>query len=93
MIDRKYSPLLKLGAVALGLGFVLIAVGVAHGSGCDFDTMNVCRPFGLWTGDSFLVSAISGLLLLAGLGLGGLGGLLVGVGLWRDRPGNTRSKA
>ena len=55
MIDRKYSPLLKSGAVALGLGFMLFVVGLAYGWGCDFDTMNVCRPFGLWTGGSFLV--------------------------------------
>lgn len=93
MTDRKYSPLFKLGGVALGLGVALVALGSAYGSGCDFDTMNVCRPLGLWTGDSFLVSATAGLFLLAGLGLGALGGLLILVGLWRRRPGNTRSRA
>ncbi len=93
MTDRKLAPLFKLGIAFLSLGFAIAVLGLAYGRGCDFDTMDVCRPFGLWTGGSFVVVGTAGLLVLAALGLGALGGLLIVVGLWRDRPGNTRSKA
>lgn len=93
MSDRKRWPWLRLGAVALGLGIMLFAGGLGSGFGCDFDTMNVCRPFGLWAGDSFLVVGISGLLVIAGLGIGAIGGILTLVGLWRYSPGGNREKA
>jgi hypothetical protein len=93
MTDRKRAPPLKLGIAFLSLGFATAVLGLAYGWGCDFDTMDVCRPFGFWTGGSFLVAGTSGLLVLAALGLGAVGGLLTLVGLWRVRPGNIRSNA
>jgi hypothetical protein len=92
MTNRKRAPLFKLGIVFLSLGFAIAVLGLAYGWGCDFDTMDVCRPFGLWTGGSFLVAGTAGLLVLAAPGLGALGGLLILVDLWRRRPGNTRSR-
>jgi hypothetical protein len=93
MTDRKRAPLFKLGIAFLSLGFAIVVSGLAYGWGCDFDTMNTCRPFGLWTGSSFVVQGTSGLIFIAGLGLGAAGGLLTVAGLWRDRLGRTRSKA
>jgi len=93
MTDRKRPPLFKPGIAFLGLGFAMAVLGVAYGRGCDFDTMDVCRPFGLWTGGSFAVAGTAGLIGLAALGLGALGGLLILVGLWRRRAGHTRSDA
>ena len=93
MTDSKRAPLFKLGIAFLSLGFATAVLGLAYGWGCDFDTMDVCMPFGFWTGGSFLVVGTSGLLVLAALGLGVVGGLLTLLGLLRDRPGNTRSKA
>ncbi len=83
MNDRRRAPLLKLGTAALVLGLALVALGFGFGQGCDFDTMDVCRPFGVWSGDSFLVAGASGLILLVGLALGAFGGLLVLIRLCR----------
>ncbi len=87
MNNRKRAPLLTLGTAALALGLALVVLGIGYGQGCDFDTMDVCRPFGVLSGSSFLVSGIAGLILLAGLILGALGGLLVLVRLCRLNPG------
>ena len=86
MNERKRAPLFKLGTAALALGFAVVALGIGYGQGCDFDTMDVCRPFGLLRGSSFLVQGTAGLMLLAGSVLGALGGLLVLIRLCRPNP-------
>lgn len=77
---RRKPPVVSI-ALAVA-GFALGLLGYVYGGGCDFDTMLVCRPLGLFTGDSFVVSATGGLLLMGGALLfliGGAGLLLHGL--------------
>jgi hypothetical protein len=81
-----HVPLLKFGLAGVCLGLLLVAIGIGYGAGCNFDTMNTCRPFGLWGGDAFTVVGVAGLTILAGLIVCALGGLLTLICLARPKP-------
>ena len=83
---ERHVPLLKFGLAGVCLGLFLVTTGMGYGAGCNFDTMNTCRPFGLWSGNSFTVAGVSGLTILAGLIFCALGGLLTSIRLMRLKP-------
>jgi hypothetical protein len=62
--SRREAPVFSL--TLAGSGIALSLLGVAYGSGCNFDTMSVCHPFGLLTASSWDVSATAGALLVGG---------------------------
>jgi hypothetical protein len=59
------------------VGLSLILGAWAYGRGCDFETMDVCRAFGLWPASAFYVEGIAGLTWLAGMASALLGLALI----------------
>jgi hypothetical protein len=80
------------GLLVSVFGAVLVAAGIGYGWDCDLETMNQCRPFGLWTEDWFSVGGKSGLLLLSGV-IALLAGLLWTIFSRRRRATGERSTA
>jgi len=68
---RKRPPVVS--GLLLLAGLALVVLAYAYGDGCNFDTADVCHPFGLMTRTAWDVSATAGALFLGGVFLGFLG--------------------
>ena len=73
----RRAPLAKLGASLAVAGIILLGVGALGNASCDFDTMNRCAAFGVWSVEPFVLQGGAGLVMILGLAAGGLGAILI----------------
>jgi hypothetical protein len=55
-----------MGLIVFGVGVFLLMAGLVWSQGCDFDTMDTCKPMGVTTMSSFAATGVGGLLLVPG---------------------------